>query len=1083
MRTANENHLKPELPPRNRTGVPVTPQVAIPRPKSFGDLVNGAQGVSESSLRRKLESYTQPRTPHNRSAPTLSGYRASASAALGVHLGSHKHSGNSNHGHNHHNHHNNPPPGPAHYVIPDAVPLSSSSFGVYPQNSHIYPNEVPTYGVHGIEDHATPPHMHHHGQEKMLIYRGYVRETQDALPYEAHVRGCVYYPQINRKGKLMMAAVEKLVGLPPKEEEDHVRRPTMFKRTKTSSNIHHAASASSASVSNAVHSAVNSVMGQAVVHGAPSTAGVSGSSSSSSGLKAGTNSAEASAITSAVNSTANLGAHNSSANSSTGSMANLSINTDSGSNSGATSGATSAVNSGNNSGANSRVNSAFTSPVPSRPGSPPLSPKLHKHDPIADHRGKAHKERPPMMRSLSGNDTPHLLRKELKATIRERLAAVAHKTAPLRDVQVVMESQPDAQGHSRRRTYWTCSDDSGRFSLVCRAPFLPKTVHAYCGSAHESSKVLFVPQTGISVISDIDDTIRHTGVTRSKRELLQNVFAKSFEDCKLDGVSEWYNKLAAEGAYFHYVSNSPWQLYDVIYGFLRYNNFPEGSIHLKRYAGVFDELTEPARMRKRKRLEEIVSNFPKHKFILVGDSGEADLESYADLARRFPKQVVAIYIRNVEKHSLNGVGGVDRKDPIADLEAHTALGNLPQLLAPQLVVSPDAGDTSTASLPSPVSGDANDLKPPAGISGHSHSRSAPSIPPLEELERGKSTSPLAVPPVLPPRVRPPSLRIDDLIDLDSDGSQANSRANSQVNSPAVSRATSPTPCSPSSFTGNIGAGITGGGGDSSPPEKQIAEPPSMPVSPVASGATSPSVEIPPVPPVSPGVPAAPYKASQASSAPPAMPPRPSARPKLLRRTSSKIMEGLTTVKSAARMFPHFESSPSHTHENAYRRKPQPTHHLPSAHQSAYQATHQGPHHGLHPSSHTTSHSDSQGHSPNSSYGSTLRVSPRGTSHSHSASHNSQNSSGSSSSSKSAHSPTSSQQHIDDDLFVPSSQEFDFDRIDGERVTKRSDLWKYRMSKQRRNLPEGFELKTWRKPEEVEKESLDLVEELKAKINK
>lgn len=206
---------------------------------------------------------------------------------------------------------------------------------------------------------------------------------------------------------------------------------------------------------------------------------------------------------------------------------------------------------------------------------------------------------------------------------------------------------------------------------------------------------------------------------------------------------------------------------------------------------------------------------------------------------------------------------------------------------------------------------------------------------------------------------------------------------------------------------------------------------------------------------------------------------------MLRRTSSKIMEGLTTVKSAARIFPHFDSSQSHTHENTYRRKPPTAHHHPSAHQSALQATYQGhhaqhnaQHHQPHPVQHPNSHKNSHINS-SSSQGLTLRVS----SHSHSASHNSQGSSGSSSSSKSAHSPSSSHQHIDDDLFVPSSQEFDFDRLDGaERVTKRSDLWKYRVAKQRRNLPEGFELKTWRKPEEVEKESLGLVNELKSKAN-
>jgi len=37
----------------------------------------------------------------------------------------------------------------------------------------------------------------------------------------------------------------------------------------------------------------------------------------------------------------------------------------------------------------------------------------------------------------------------------------------------------------------------------------------------------------------------------------------------------------------------------------------------------------------------------QRRFILIGDSGEADPEIYASIARRYPQQVIRIFIRDV----------------------------------------------------------------------------------------------------------------------------------------------------------------------------------------------------------------------------------------------------------------------------------------------------------------------------------------------------------------------------------------------------------------------------------------------------
>lgn len=58
-------------------------------------------------------------------------------------------------------------------------------------------------------------------------------------------------------------------------------------------------------------------------------------------------------------------------------------------------------------------------------------------------------------------------------------------------------------------------------------------------------------------------------------------------------------------------------------------------------------LFEPAGQRKRPSVLEVMDEFYDSPFILIGDSGEQDLELYAAIAHERPDQVAAIFIRDV----------------------------------------------------------------------------------------------------------------------------------------------------------------------------------------------------------------------------------------------------------------------------------------------------------------------------------------------------------------------------------------------------------------------------------------------------
>mmetsp|Transcript_24717 Transcript_24717/g.82909 ORF Transcript_24717/g.82909 Transcript_24717/m.82909 type:complete len:466 (-) Transcript_24717:105-1502(-) len=162
-----------------------------------------------------------------------------------------------------------------------------------------------------------------------------------------------------------------------------------------------------------------------------------------------------------------------------------------------------------------------------------------------------------------------------------------------------------------------------------------------------SAPVLLIPPVGISVISDIDDTIKETFV-HDTRLMLRSTFVEEWKP--VPGMPDAYRAWAKRGAVFHYVSSSPWQLQSQLQNLLSKAGFPAGTFHLKdlHYKGrrLFNIFRSSTAL-KPKQIRKILKNFPSRTFVLVGDCGEKDPQIYADIARRFSDQIEHIYIRNV----------------------------------------------------------------------------------------------------------------------------------------------------------------------------------------------------------------------------------------------------------------------------------------------------------------------------------------------------------------------------------------------------------------------------------------------------
>lgn len=170
------------------------------------------------------------------------------------------------------------------------------------------------------------------------------------------------------------------------------------------------------------------------------------------------------------------------------------------------------------------------------------------------------------------------------------------------------------------------------------------------------TEMLIPPLTArFGVISDIDDTILHTGVTSflKWRVLHNSLFRKAHDRLVLKGAPKLYRDLhngrkGKEQNPIFYLSNSPWNLYQYLKLFLEINDFPKGPILLRDFRTPFDKTLKPEKPHKQKEIINLLKTYPRLKFILIGDSGEHDPTIYTEIAAQFPERIHAIYLRSVK---------------------------------------------------------------------------------------------------------------------------------------------------------------------------------------------------------------------------------------------------------------------------------------------------------------------------------------------------------------------------------------------------------------------------------------------------
>jgi len=176
--------------------------------------------------------------------------------------------------------------------------------------------------------------------------------------------------------------------------------------------------------------------------------------------------------------------------------------------------------------------------------------------------------------------------------------------------------------------------------------------------------VLPDPASQVGFITDIDDTILATGITEGLKAVQRTLLRDAYGRKPIPGTPSLYRGLARgtdstrpESTFF-YVSAGPWNLYDMHAQFLGVRGLPRGPIFLRDWRPGMPTSDAEGKFEtsyKHTRIRRILDAYPDLTFVLLGDSGEHDVQVYQDFLDSDPDRIRVAFIRDVSV-----------KDPVLD---------------------------------------------------------------------------------------------------------------------------------------------------------------------------------------------------------------------------------------------------------------------------------------------------------------------------------------------------------------------------------------------------------------------------------
>lgn len=166
------------------------------------------------------------------------------------------------------------------------------------------------------------------------------------------------------------------------------------------------------------------------------------------------------------------------------------------------------------------------------------------------------------------------------------------------------------------------------------------------------------------IVSDVDDTVMVTALPRPLVAAWNSFVVDEHARVPVPGMAVLLDKLAAQhdGAPMIYLSTGAWNVVPTLNRFLSRHLFPKGSFLLTDWGPTHDRWFRSGRAHKLANLNRLAAEFPKIKWLLVGDDGQHDEGIYAQFQNEHPDSVAAVAIRRLSTAEAMLAGGRAHED-------------------------------------------------------------------------------------------------------------------------------------------------------------------------------------------------------------------------------------------------------------------------------------------------------------------------------------------------------------------------------------------------------------------------------------
>ncbi|MGO1226350.1 App1 family protein [Brachybacterium sp. AOP42-C2-15] len=219
----------------------------------------------------------------------------------------------------------------------------------------------------------------------------------------------------------------------------------------------------------------------------------------------------------------------------------------------------------------------------------------------------------------------------------------AGQVAPHRTVQILLGDQQ----------FTARADRTGIVDAMLEVSLPPGQHQAVlwtvAGNEVTADVTVFAPETEVGMVSDIDDTVMVTWLPRPLLAFWNAFVVHQSSRQVVPGMPMLYQRLVREHPAMpvFYLSTGAWNVFPVLKRFLYRNGYPDGPLLLTDWGPTNTGFFRSGPEHKHRALEQLATEYPHMRWILVGDDGQHDPTIYAEFAARHPELVETIAIRQL----------------------------------------------------------------------------------------------------------------------------------------------------------------------------------------------------------------------------------------------------------------------------------------------------------------------------------------------------------------------------------------------------------------------------------------------------